>query len=274
MNAMLLGVFFLVAFPSATKLNEDTTVKQALPTEIHKGAVEREETYRPSGDKTKASGYYLGKEKVGRRVFYNNGQIADEQIFKNGKLHGIWRQFYQDGQLFAVRPYRNGKPDGTFKFWDSNGKLLGTSKLTNGNGVLRQYQNYELMSENAHIPFVNGKVDGNKIVWGRFDGKTIGKSITQYKNGAMEGWGVSYRGNGSIRYSCYISDNKLHGVFRKFDNNGNLVEGYPEYYIKRKSPAPFVGRLTVTKDQYLRAAKHDKILQISLEHDRPPEKSK
>ena len=53
----------------------------------------------------------------------------EEQVFKNGRLHGIWRQYHQNGKLFALRPYRDGLPDGTFVFRDKSGQLLGNARL-------------------------------------------------------------------------------------------------------------------------------------------------
>ena len=53
---------------------------------------------------------------ISQRLFYEHGRLADEKLYPEGKLHGIWRQYWPTGKLFAERPYRDGQTDGTFRF--------------------------------------------------------------------------------------------------------------------------------------------------------------
>jgi antitoxin component YwqK of YwqJK toxin-antitoxin module len=198
---------------------------EPLPMRIPAAAVEREVAFKPVGGQVQAYEYWLDDEKVGRRVYWENGNLSEEQLLKRGQLHGVWRQYHQNGKLFALRPYRDGLPDGTFVFRDKSGQLFGRSTLTRGTGVLRQYKFLRLGCEDALIPYVDGQIHGPQITWGDFTRTdSRDKQVTHYERGMMEGWSAVYREDGSLLSSAYFHDNHLHGVVRHFDGQG-IVEG-------------------------------------------------
>ena len=82
--------------------------------------------------------YSRGEEEIGERVFYQNGRVAEERLFKDGQLNGPRRLIYESGKLFSVEPYRAGKLDGTVCFFAVDGKVLGESGFVQGTGIPRQ----------------------------------------------------------------------------------------------------------------------------------------
>jgi len=250
---------------------------RAVPTRPIGGIVKTEEYFASKPPATlygqssadsipKSQGGYsddLDKLRVGLRGYYQNDVLAEEKLFSNGKLHGIWRQYHENGAVFSERPYRNGKPDGVFKFWNEKGKLLSQSTINDGTGVLQEHRHPQFNSKNRAMPFVNGRLEGLEIVTAQFSGDTkgsVGRLITAYKQGIKEGWSVQFRADKSLRSSAYFHNNKLHGVYRLLDDTGELLEGYPRYFISGKE---------VAKQEFAKAAKTDALLQASLNQDRP-----
>jgi antitoxin component YwqK of YwqJK toxin-antitoxin module len=198
----------------------------------------------------------LDGQVVGERLFYKNGEVAEERLLENGKLHGVSRQFHENGKLFSERPFRRGSPDGTFRFWDDAGELLGESVLKNGTGVLLQFENRALVLAREEIPFVDGKIHGNRKQWGRFDvTDKNGCSVTRYKKGEMDGWTYVLDGDGMLLAYSYIKHDRLHGVMRKATRGGTNVKGYPKYMIEGTE---------VSEDRFRVAAKTDPILAMTL----------
>jgi len=100
--------------------------------------------------------YSAGQQNGKEQVFYPDGHVAEEVLWKNGQKNGHWRQFfnsgqakltanYVDGQLegafTAFAPdgkttiegaYRNGKPDSDWKRYDEDGNLVVTVKYSGG----------------------------------------------------------------------------------------------------------------------------------------------
>ena len=224
---------------------------------IPDGAEQRYGKERPLGDVVERCHQYLvDGEVVGERLFYKNGQLADEKLFRNKKLHGYWRQFHLNGQPFAERPYRDGLPDGIFRFWDENGKLLGESTLTKGTGLLSEFEKRELACGRYDTPYIDGRIHGKRKRWGNFDGTTKrGCNVTTFNRGVMEGWTYLLDDDGTLLAYSYIREGQLHGVSRKVTQNGENVGGYPKYWIAGKE---------VSEGQLRDAAKSDKILALTL----------
>jgi antitoxin component YwqK of YwqJK toxin-antitoxin module len=205
--------------------------------------------------------YLVGTERVGERLFFDDGRVADERLYKDKKLHGIWRQYWPNGQLFAERPYRDGQMDGTFRFWDEKGKLLGESKIKNGTGVLTEYANLVARSHDKETPFRDGKVDGTEKFWAKFEGCVgIGCSVSAYKDGRLDGWEVTRDEDGTLLGYGFAKHGELHGVLRKFNRDGTPVAGYPRYRINGRE---------VDEAAFVAAAKSDKVLAKALTYAPP-----
>lgn len=87
---------------------------------------------------------YLRK---GDKVFYNdslftgiavekadNGQVINEEHYKNGIANGTWREWYDTGEKKFIGAFKNGINDGVWTQWYRDGKVQ--RKLTFKNGQL------------------------------------------------------------------------------------------------------------------------------------------
>ena len=61
-----------------------------------------------------------------------DGQLADEVNYKDGKKDGFHRMWYENGQLIWERNYKDGRKDGFDRIWYKNGQLKEESNYKNG----------------------------------------------------------------------------------------------------------------------------------------------
>ncbi|MBI3863594.1 MAG: hypothetical protein HY290_17020 [Planctomycetia bacterium] len=250
-ESWMLFVFILLSLP------DDDLRELKIPA----NAVEQGAAFRRWAFITTKKAYRVGSEIVGERLFYEDGKLADERLYRNKKLHGIWRQYHRNGRLFSERPYRDGQLDGTFRFWDENGKLLGESQINKGTGVLREYKNDAVECFDKETPYVNGKVHGFTRLWGKFNGcRGIGSNVSFYKEGVMDGYSYFYDEDGTVLGWAYVWAGKLHGFAQHTDRNGKSLDGYPLYRINGEQ---------VTEAEFRKAATSDKLLQETLTHQPP-----
>jgi antitoxin component YwqK of YwqJK toxin-antitoxin module len=220
---------------------------------------EKPVAFRPIGERNKKSVYLRGQETVGERVFYKNGQVAEERLFKDGRLNDTTRLFYESGRLFAEQPYEDGKLNGAVRYYKENGELLGESKFDHGTGVLHQFPLASLLLAEAEIPYKNGVRNGTMREWGRFNGgKGIGCDVSSYSNGEMDGWAITFDEDGTVLRSAYFRKDRTHGAIREYDSKGKMKKGFPSFRIDGNQVAETV---------YREAAKTDEILAKSLASD-------
>ena len=92
--------------------------------------------------------YVNGKLHGTRRYWHDNGQLWYERPYVGGKAHGIHRYWYDNGQLRYEWPCVNGKPHGIHRYWDYQGKLINTEHYLYGDQVTQaQYRKHELITE-------------------------------------------------------------------------------------------------------------------------------
>ena len=56
-------------------------------------------------------------------MYYDNGQLKAERVYKDNKLNGLYRTYYENGQLKLEGTYKDDKMDGTFRHFDMSGRL-------------------------------------------------------------------------------------------------------------------------------------------------------
>lgn len=80
--------------------------------------------------------YSNGKLEGLRSVFYPNGKIAEEMVYKNNLKNGVYKRYTEAGIIIEESNYKNNEFDGlaTFKDPDS-GILVSTGKFRNGKKV-------------------------------------------------------------------------------------------------------------------------------------------
>ena len=57
-----------------------------------------------------------------KKFYYDNGKLASEGTFKNGKPDGNWKSYYQNGQLKSEGNRVDGILDGQWIFYSESGQ--------------------------------------------------------------------------------------------------------------------------------------------------------
>ncbi len=50
-----------------------------------------------------------------RKIYFETGELKEEEFYKNGKPEGIWRTFYRNGKIKTKGKYSNGEKVGVWK---------------------------------------------------------------------------------------------------------------------------------------------------------------
>ena len=84
-----------------------------------------------------------------RFVYYENGQVAEKQLYKDGKLDGISIWYTENNSVLKRFTYVNGTLHGVSKFFNAKGELIAEGKYKNGkkDGVWKYYENGKLIKE-------------------------------------------------------------------------------------------------------------------------------
>ena len=61
-----------------------------------------------------------------RLVYYVNGELQHEELYKNGLPHGKWKSYHDNGKIQFEGSYRDGQPTGSWKYYNRKGKLKRT----------------------------------------------------------------------------------------------------------------------------------------------------
>ncbi|WP_274475934.1 toxin-antitoxin system YwqK family antitoxin [Mangrovimonas aestuarii] len=92
---------------------------------------------------------YAGQLEGKREVFYENGQLAQVEHYKEGVLNGICTWHAEDGTLFKEYNYVDGGLHGSAKYYDKAGKLMieGQYKNNKKHGIWKYYEDGKLKEE-------------------------------------------------------------------------------------------------------------------------------
>ena len=112
--------------------------------------------WRENGEMMRKEEYIEGD--LTRVLSYENGQILDEENYKNGKKVGKWIKGYENAQIKSDGNYKDDKKDGKWMYWNKSGQLLNE-------------ENYK-----------DGKKDGKWVSWSE-DGKKEKEEF--YKDGKL-----------------------------------------------------------------------------------------
>ncbi|MCB0445838.1 MAG: toxin-antitoxin system YwqK family antitoxin [Gelidibacter sp.] len=84
-----------------------------------------------------------------RFVYYENGQIAEQTNYVNGKIEGVSKWFSENGVVIKEFNYKNGQLQGVSKYYDSEGQLLAEGNYNNDQktGVWKYYEKGVLKEE-------------------------------------------------------------------------------------------------------------------------------
>lgn len=106
--------------------------------------------------------YSKGKLEGLRSVFYPNGKIAEEMIYKNNLKNGIYKRYTESGIIMEESNYKDDQFDGLAIFRDPDeGTIVSKGKFTNGKktGVWQFYEKGKLVKEiNMSFPLSHSKI--------------------------------------------------------------------------------------------------------------------
>ena len=65
-------------------------------------------------------------------MLYQNGEIATESNYVDGRQEGVQRSYHYDGSLWIEEEQKNGRPTGFYREWYENGQLASQVEYANG----------------------------------------------------------------------------------------------------------------------------------------------
>jgi antitoxin component YwqK of YwqJK toxin-antitoxin module len=202
-------------------------MRSSIPANARQRVVAR----HPDGSKMKAY-YYLAGEKVGFRLWDQDGWIGMEGGIKNGLDHGLHREFHR-GVLHWAVPAVKGKYHGLGRYYDGRGKLMATCQWTHGTGV--------------------------DLYFGTDDGQlTEERYVREGHWNGYERWWTK----GEVFQETHFKDDLEHGIQRQWSGK-RLCRGFPKYFLNGKQ---------VLKRQYLKACEKDPSLPKFRLHDNRPKR--
>jgi hypothetical protein len=187
--------------------------------------------------------YNMGFKKNGiDKIYYDNGNIKRECLYKDGKLNGEFKQYYENEQLQLYCSYIDNKKNGEFKEYYENKKLKLVGMYINGkiNGEYKEYHENEQLK--CSYTYIDDKINGEYKEY--YENKKL-KLVGMYINGKINGEYKEYYENEQLKCSyTYIDDNR-NGEYKKYYKNGKLniicsyindkVNGeYKEYHMNEK----------------------------------------
>lgn len=149
--------------------------------------------------------YEINGIKEGLSTHYcDDGTLHYTYNYVNGKKHGIHKVFYVNGNINVICSYIDDKIEGECIVYRSNGRIYKTQIYVNDemNGKCVDYSYTNDIYDICEIyTFINGK-----------------------KNGIYELYA-----NKKLKGSCFYVDDKFHGEYKEYDENGELIKSY--FYV-------------------------------------------
>ena len=193
------------------------------------------------------------------KFYYENGKVSSEGNLKDGKPEGIWKSYFEDGKLKSVGNRVNHQLDSIWTFYDVDGNLKNeiTYKSGKKNGTQTNYYSEggklteEMYVDNTRNgqsfkydkagklilekTFENGLEQGKAKEFAPEDGRII--TLITYSKGYIRNrlsinrkdkfgfkqglWREFYE-TGITKQEGIYRDDKMHGVFRWFNEDGQL----------------------------------------------------
>lgn len=109
--------------------------------------------YHKNSDKVMMTENYKdGKLHGLKKVYYENGILAEEANYTNGELHGNRKLYSVKGVTLEDLTYQHGELHGLAKFFNGKGELMseGSYKHDKHHGTWRYYENGKLKQEKEY----------------------------------------------------------------------------------------------------------------------------
>lgn len=214
------------------------------------------------------SSYVEGKKNGAERSYNAKGQLSQEVMIKDGKWDGLFRSFYADGTLDRQGHYVAGAGEGRWEFYHEQGTLSercffradnrhGHTELFTPLGKLRRIDVYNEGVERANIyvnragehfytndlssghghsltPYTTGAVQNKvEVVCGELQGKSVWldqngttTTVINLRNNKRHGGYQQFHDNGKIKLQSYYADGEIDSVYQSFYENGQIeVDG-------------------------------------------------
>ncbi len=192
--------------------------------------------------------YYANKMKNGCATMYDSlGNISREIYYVDDKREGESNWFFEDGSLKKTVNFKDDAEDGIGLEYNQEGVVVAEEEYSNGylrnkntfnqldeegnkTGIWREYfDNGNIKNE---ISYKGGLKDGISKEFDK-EGKLL--TINEMKNGqeASDPGGVviidlykEYHSNGKVKLVGGLNKGKKSGIFRSYDENGELLRAY------------------------------------------------
>lgn len=164
------------------------------------------------------------QQKTGEWLFYyDNGVLKERSEYKDGKAEGKSMVWFDNGKLYAETIYKQDEIDGVYatNYYNglphlyehyTNGKKNGAAKGYTSGGILEYTTNYK-----------DDKEDGTKTIYHK---NCKVASIVSYTNGEPAGLYKTYYTDGTLKLEGSFDAGKRTGVWKEYFNNGNLNNTY------------------------------------------------
>jgi hypothetical protein len=123
------------------------------------------------------------KQRVAR-LFFRNKVTALEETFRGQKLHGRRRTRHRNGQIATEEFYADGLLHGVVRQWNEQGKLLGSFRMDHGTGTQKSWHGNGRL--NQEFSTVDGRFCGRSRMWLR-DGTLISDQILLFNQNVSPG---------------------------------------------------------------------------------------
>ncbi|QYJ68140.1 toxin-antitoxin system YwqK family antitoxin [Flavobacterium litorale] len=93
--------------------------------------------------------YSKGKLTGTRKVYFTNGEIAEEAQYQNGMKNGAYKKYTEEGILLEESIYKNDKLHGMVIFRDATGEISSKGEFKNDikTGIWQYFENGKLVKE-------------------------------------------------------------------------------------------------------------------------------
>ena len=101
--------------------------------------------------------YVEDKIEGSRKVFYTNGKVAEEVLYKNNLKEGAAKKYSKNGKLVEESMFANDVLQGPYKVYDESGKLVikGQFKNDKKNAIWQYFEKGKLVRE-MNADTING----------------------------------------------------------------------------------------------------------------------
>ncbi|MFD2909376.1 toxin-antitoxin system YwqK family antitoxin [Flavobacterium ardleyense] len=128
--------------------------------------------------------YKNGKLEGNRKVYYNNGTVAEDTNYKAGVKEGTSKTFSDKGKPIEEHIYKNGNYQGIASYYDGNGNKLYEGNYVNGKRV----GNWKFYENNKVVKEVKAnKFSQELIKYEQRSAEKVSKTFEQLKKEQEEG---------------------------------------------------------------------------------------